>query len=74
MVHMGVNISSEEKEPYAVHKLCCEKLERYIRPKNLMKVLDDLLSLSDERKIVRRASGYGFDYVLATHAESTEKK
>jgi len=65
---------SEEKEPYEVHKLCCEKLEKYIRPKNLMKVLDDLLSLSDERKIVRKESPYGVVYVLAAHAESTEKK
>lgn len=65
---------NEEKQPDEVHKLCCEKLESYVRPKNLMKVLDDLLSLSGERKIVRKESPYGFAYVLAAHTESTEKK
>lgn len=65
---------NEEKQPDEVHKLCCEKLERYVRPKNLMKVLDDLPSLPDERKIVRKQSPYGVVYVLAAHEKSTEKK
>jgi len=65
---------NEERQPYEIHNLCCVELKQYIQPKNLIKVLDDLLSLSDGRKIVRKESPYGYVYVLATHAESTEKK
>ncbi|MGE8291003.1 MAG: hypothetical protein ACN6ON_04970 [Sphingobacterium sp.] len=65
---------NEEKEPYEVHKLCCTELKRYIQPKNLMKVLDELLQGSEETRIVRKETEYGFGYVLAAHAKSTEKK
>ncbi|MFU1858789.1 hypothetical protein ACK8HY_17440 [Sphingobacterium sp. NGMCC 1.201703] len=65
---------NEEKRPDEIHNFCCVKLEKYIDPKNLMKVLDDLLNWSDERKINRQKSKYGFAYVLAAHAKSTEKK
>ncbi|CAM3782395.1 hypothetical protein SPPR111872_20590 [Sphingobacterium prati] len=65
---------NEERQPYEIHNLCCVELKQYIQPKNLIKVLDDLLSLSDGRKIVRKESPYGYVYVLAAHAKSTEKK
>jgi len=65
---------SEERIAYEIHNLCCEKLEKYIDPKNLMKVLDDLLNRSDERKIIRQKSKYGFAYVLSADEKSTEKK
>ncbi|MGB3104582.1 hypothetical protein [Sphingobacterium siyangense] len=54
-----------EKRPDEIHNLCCAKLERYIHPKNLIKVLDDFLNRSDDRKIIRKASQYGFGYILA---------
>ncbi len=63
-----------EKRPDEIHNLCCAKLERYIHPKNLIKVLDDFLNRSDDRKIIRKASQYGFGYILAAPTESTEKK
>lgn len=62
---------SEERIAYEIHNLCCEKLEKYIQPKNLMLVLDELLQGNEERRIVRKETGYGFGYVLATHAKST---
>jgi len=62
---------SEERIAYEIHNLCCEKLEKYIDPKNLMKVLDDLLNRSDERKIIRQKSKYGFAYVLSADEKST---
>ncbi len=65
---------NEERLPDELHNLCCEKLGKYIHPKNLMKVLDDLLNHSDERKIVRKETGYRFVYVLANCEISTEKK
>ncbi|MCS4228299.1 hypothetical protein [Sphingobacterium sp. BIGb0165] len=65
---------SEERLAYEIHNLCCEKLEKYIQPKNLMLVLDELLQGSEETRIVRHQTGYGFGYVLAAHAKSTEKK
>lgn len=71
---IDVGYFNEEKEPYEVHKLCCTELKRYIQPKNLMKVLDELLQGSEETRIVRKETEYGFGYVLAAHAKSTEKK
>lgn len=64
----------EERLAYEIHNLCCEKLEKYIQPKNLMLVLDELLQGNEETRIVRHQTGYGFEYVLAAHAKSTEKK
>jgi len=64
----------DEKRPDEIHNLCCAKLGRYIHPKNLIKVLDDFLNRSDDRKIIRKASQYGFGYILAAPTESTEKK
>ncbi|OOG16710.1 hypothetical protein BWD42_17975 [Sphingobacterium sp. CZ-UAM] len=65
---------SEERIAYEIHNLCCEKLEKYIQPKNLMLVLDELLQGSEAARIVRHQTGYGFGYVLAAHSKSTEKK
>lgn len=65
---------NEERQPYEIYNLCCVELKQYMQPKNLIKVLDDLLSLSDGRKIVRKESQFGFVYVLAAHAKSIEKK
>lgn len=65
---------SEKRIAYEIHNLCCEKLEKYIQPKNLMLVLDELLQGSEATRIVRKEIGYGFGYVLAAHEKSTEKK
>lgn len=65
---------SEERTAYEIHNLCCEKLEKYIQPKNLMLVLDELLQGSEETSIVRHQTGYGLGYVLAAHAKSTKKE
>jgi len=65
---------NEERQPYEIHNLCYAELKRYIRPKNLMKVLDELLQGSEETRIARHQTEYGFGYVLAAHAKSTEKK
>lgn len=71
---IDVGYFNEEKEPYEIHKLCCTELKRYIRPKNLMLVLDELLQGSEETRIVCHQNEQGFGYVLAAHAKSTEKK
>lgn len=65
---------NEEKEPYEIQKLCCTELKRYIQPKNLMLVLDELLQGSEAARIVRHQTEHGFGYVLPAHAKSTEKK
>jgi len=65
---------SEERQPYEIHNLCCGELKRYIQPKNLMLVLDELLQGSEETRIVRHQTEYGLGYVLTAHAKSTEKK
>ncbi|MNI95489.1 hypothetical protein D3C73_1537620 [compost metagenome] len=65
---------NEERQPYEIHNLCCTELKRYIQPKNLMLVLDELLQGSEEAPIFRKETGYGFGYVLAVHEKSTEKK
>lgn len=72
--NMAMGYFNEEKRPDEIHNLCCAKLDRYIHPKNLIKVLDDFLNRSDERKVIRKASQYGFGYILAAPMESTEKK
>ncbi|WP_454879492.1 hypothetical protein [Sphingobacterium detergens] len=62
----------EERQPSEIHALCCVELKQYIQPKNLMLVLDELLQGGEERRIVRHQTEYGFGYVLAAHAKSTE--
>lgn len=62
---------SEERIAYEIHNLCCEKLEKYIQPKNLMLVLDELLQGSEAARIVCHQTGYGFGYVLAADEKST---
>jgi hypothetical protein len=71
---IDVGFFNEERQPDEIHNLCCAELKRYIRPKNLMLVLDELLQGSEAKRIVRKEIGYGFGYVLAAHEKSTEKK
>lgn len=71
---IDVGFFNEERQPDEIHNLCCAELKRYIRPKNLMLVLDELLQGSEATRIVRKETGYGFGYVLAAHEKSTEKK
>ena len=71
---IDVGFFNEERQPDEIHNLCCAELKRYIRPKNLMLVLDELLQGSEATRIVRKETGYGYGYVLAAHEKSTERK
>ncbi|MNG58770.1 hypothetical protein D3C79_168990 [compost metagenome] len=55
----------EERQPSEIHALCCVELKQYIQPKNLMLVLDELLQGSEERRIVRHQTEYGFGYCFS---------
>jgi len=59
---------SVDRRPSEIHKHCCEKLDKYIQPKNLMRVLEDLLSRSDELKLIRKESTYGFVYLSNSYS------
>ncbi|QQT31540.1 hypothetical protein [Sphingobacterium siyangense] len=59
---------SVDRSPSEIHKRCCEKLDKYIQPKNLMKILEDLLNRSDELKLIRKESKYGFVYLSKSYA------
>jgi len=71
---IGAGFFNEERQPYEIHALCCVELKQYMQPKNLMLVLDELLQGSEETRIVRHQTEYGFGYVLTAHAKSTENK
>ncbi|MEI2274965.1 hypothetical protein OHD16_22740 [Sphingobacterium sp. ML3W] len=71
---IGAGFFNEERQPYEIHALCCVELKQYMQPKNLMLVLDELLQGSEDARIVRHQTEYGFGYVLTAHAKSTENK
>lgn len=65
---------NEERRPNEIHKSCCDKLDEYVRPKNLMLVLDELLQRNEGEGIARKRSECGFAYVLAASEKSDEQK
>lgn len=64
---------SVDRSPSEIHKRCCEKLDKYIQPKNLMQVLDDLPNRSDELKFICKESKYGFVYTSQGHGDYNNK-
>ncbi|WP_312337568.1 hypothetical protein [Sphingobacterium sp.] len=61
---VGTGYFNKNRSPYEIHKLVCIILDTYVKPKNLMRVLEDLLNRSDELKLIRKESKSGFIYVL----------
>lgn len=67
-VEINEGYFSVDRSPSEIHKRCCEKLDKYIEPKNLMRVLEDLLNRSDDLKLIRKESKYGFVYLSKSYA------
>lgn len=55
---------NEQRTPAEIYGLCCDKLGSYIKPKNLMQVLQPLVEGKESMRLIRKQSGYGFVYVI----------
>lgn len=65
---VGTGYFNKNRSPYEIHKLVCIILGTYVKPKNLMKILEDLLNRSDDLKLIRKESKYGFVYLSKSYA------
>jgi hypothetical protein len=65
---VGTGYFNKNRSPYEIHKLVCIILDTYVKPKNLMTVLEDLLNRSDELKLIRKESKYGFVYLSKSYS------
>lgn len=55
---------NEERTGSEIHKLCCSKLEKYIKPRNVMMTLQPLIERKEGIRIIRKKSDNFFVFAV----------
>lgn len=55
---------NEERTGAEIHKLCCSKLEKYIKPRNVMMTLQPLIERKEGIRIIRKKSDNFFVFAV----------